>query len=440
MEFVKNGNHQTKQYFIISFDKIKNKMSSLTDEENELFVRKKIFSLLVFDEAHHAKNKNTNIYEAILKIRKICDKVILLTATPIHNSSKDLYNLLTIVDESVFENEDIFKSVTQNNSTINKAINLLREYDEDGDYLQQNEEIADSLIDIFATNNDWINFINSKHSIHSIIHKFKLKKIITLEFRNKVIDVLERANPLSNIINRTRKKDIDKFTQRKIINIHTKFNKEELTFYDGIIKYFIKKCSKSDNQVVTTKKRKVNYFITCGIEKVLASSIKNFTNEETLEQFCKKMTIKELFNTLGDDPSINELVDDINNSPLNDIDFSIFKDLAQKINDQPDDKANKLVEHIRKIFDVLKFKKLIIFSSYKKTLNYLANIIKTNFPNKNICVISGNNKEIEREKIRERFSYGEDRPDRIDILLSSEISGEGLDFQFCSVVVNYDMP
>jgi superfamily II DNA or RNA helicase len=224
------------------------------------------------------------------------------------------------------------------------------------------------------------------------------------------------------------------------VNIHTHFTNNENLFYNGIIKYFIEKCAKNDKHILSIKNRKVNYFITCGIEKVLASSIRNFTDEKALEHFCKRMTIKELFNTLGDDPSIKELAADITNLPLNDINFSKFKDLANKINSQPDDKVNKLIEYIRKIFDSIKFNKLIIFSSYKKTLRYLAEIIKLNFPDKNICIISGDNKESEREKIRERFSYGKSNPERIDILLSSEISGEGLDFQFCSAIINYDMP
>jgi ATP-dependent helicase HepA len=31
-------------------------------------------------------------------------------------------------------------------------------------------------------------------------------------------------------------------------------------------------------------------------------------------------------------------------------------------------------------------------------------------------------------------------PDAIDVLLSSEIGSEGLDFQFCDALVNYDIP
>ena len=40
-----------------------------------------------------------------------------------------------------------------------------------------------------------------------------------------------------------------------------------------------------------------------------------------------------------------------------------------------------------------------------------------------------------RYEIMERFEKKE-----LDILLSSEVGGEGLDFQFCQAIVNYDLP
>src|SRR5262249_24363209 len=41
----------------------------------------------------------------------------------------------------------------------------------------------------------------------------------------------------------------------------------------------------------------------------------------------------------------------------------------------------------------------------------------------------------DREDIIRRFRYED-----VDVLLCSEVGSEGLDFEFCDVVVNYDMP
>ena len=39
-----------------------------------------------------------------------------------------------------------------------------------------------------------------------------------------------------------------------------------------------------------------------------------------------------------------------------------------------------------------------------------------------------------------RFRLAKDEPEAIDVLLSSEVGCEGLDFQFCDLLLNYDLP
>ena len=46
----------------------------------------------------------------------------------------------------------------------------------------------------------------------------------------------------------------------------------------------------------------------------------------------------------------------------------------------------------------------------------------------------------ERASLRRRFALPKEDADAIDVLLSSEVGCEGLDFQFCDFLVNYDLP
>ncbi len=46
----------------------------------------------------------------------------------------------------------------------------------------------------------------------------------------------------------------------------------------------------------------------------------------------------------------------------------------------------------------------------------------------------------ERADLRRRFALPKEDTDAIDVLLSSEVGCEGLDFQFCDFLVNYDLP
>ncbi|MBK6756535.1 MAG: SWF/SNF helicase family protein [Moraxellaceae bacterium] len=55
-------------------------------------------------------------------------------------------------------------------------------------------------------------------------------------------------------------------------------------------------------------------------------------------------------------------------------------------------------------------------------------------------VIHGGVADDERYNLRHRFALPKDNPDALDLILSSEVGCEGLDFQFCDMLVNYDLP
>ena len=45
-----------------------------------------------------------------------------------------------------------------------------------------------------------------------------------------------------------------------------------------------------------------------------------------------------------------------------------------------------------------------------------------------------------RQELRTRFEYPKEDKDAIDILLFTEVGSEGLDYQFCNMMINYDLP
>lgn len=48
--------------------------------------------------------------------------------------------------------------------------------------------------------------------------------------------------------------------------------------------------------------------------------------------------------------------------------------------------------------------------------------------------------EDDRRALRERFELDKADPDALDILLFTEVGSEGLDYQFCDTMINYDLP
>jgi superfamily II DNA/RNA helicase len=82
--------------------------------------------------------------------------------------------------------------------------------------------------------------------------------------------------------------------------------------------------------------------------------------------------------------------------------------------------------------------KLLVFSSFRHTLAYLAR--KLNERGVRVGLIHGDVPDHERRQRRAAFAASAEDPRTIDVLLSSEVGAEGLDYQFCDAIVNYDIP
>ena len=85
--------------------------SIATARRNEHFARLAVrpFDLVVVDEAHHLKNRNSASYKLVDALKKRF--LLLLSATPVQNSLVELYNLLTLLKPGIFKTEKEFRSV-----------------------------------------------------------------------------------------------------------------------------------------------------------------------------------------------------------------------------------------------------------------------------------------------------------------------------------------
>jgi hypothetical protein len=66
--------------------------------------------VLIIDEAHHLKNAETKAHKACREAAGSADAVLALTATPIQIGSKDLFNLLSLLDEEEFASFPYFEA------------------------------------------------------------------------------------------------------------------------------------------------------------------------------------------------------------------------------------------------------------------------------------------------------------------------------------------
>jgi len=83
-------------------------------------------------------------------------------------------------------------------------------------------------------------------------------------------------------------------------------------------------------------------------------------------------------------------------------------------------------------------RKMLIFTSFRFTQLYIYDQIKK--LNITVGMINGDTPDDERIDIANRFAIKGDNPSAIDILICTEVGSEGLDYQFCDTLVNYDLP
>jgi hypothetical protein len=109
----------------------------------------------------------------------------------------------------------------------------------------------------------------------------------------------------------------------------------------------------------------------------------------------------------------------------------------------PDSKAGVLLEELRKLREQ-GYRQVMVFTQYTDTMDFLRSRLADAFGTGVICfsgrggeVLSTEGKwqTVSREATKEQF-----REARAEIMVCTDAAAEGLNFQFCGALVNYDMP
>ena len=89
------------------FDVIISSLDKAKREPHRSEIYKRGFDLVIVDEAHRLKNENTLNWKFVKQIPK--KYLLLLTATPLQNDLKELYNLINLLKPNLYNNYDCFK-------------------------------------------------------------------------------------------------------------------------------------------------------------------------------------------------------------------------------------------------------------------------------------------------------------------------------------------
>lgn len=378
------------------------------------------FDLVIIDEAHHIKNPNTYAYAAAQKFCDNANSVVLLTATPIQLGDQDLYVLLKLLRPDLVFDYESFKHMAEPNPYINDAIKFARGNKENWKELALENLLA-------AGNTAWGVAMLTANSTYIKAIELLKSDFISDEQRVGLITDLEGLHTFARIINRTRRRDIGNFTLRKPETKKVSFTKKQAELYNKLLdtqaKILIQlhgdRCIKFMMTTIMRQAASCIYGLKPFLETILTRRLDEL-------EVCDGGQDSDDYDALYKNATIPQIKDAIKE----------ILSMASNI-DETDYKLEALIKTILDKQSMQK-NKVMVFSSFRHTLKYLYdNLVSMNI---RVGVVHGGVKDEERVNLRHRFMLDKSDSNSIDVLLFSEVGCEGLDYQFCDCMVNYDLP
>lgn len=412
-ELLGNGDSRTPQVLICSYE------FALRNEASLI----KAWDLVVADEAHRMRNHWSGagkIADSVSRIVSGSHKTILLTATPLQNRLEELYGLVSVIDPDYFYSLDAFR---------------------------------ERYIKYRDLNDD---------------------------------DLTERVAAISK---RTLRRDADKyihFTTRYPVTLEFTPSPEELELYDKVNDYlqreelFAFAGSQRHLSALIVRKRlgSSTYAVASTLTNV-ANRLEREINEglgrtnkgglRVIDFEAEDLTTEELEEAEEQDweaqlpARIHSSDHELEQAMRAEVaELRTYAHLAASITDNQ--KALKLVEAIDLGFQRLRElgapEKTIIFTDSTKTQEYIAQVLKSAGRADGLVLFNGSNDSPEQTAIYKAWLGKHQGSDLItgvvpadrrkalvdyfrdegSIMIATEAAAEGINLQFCSMLVNYDLP
>ena len=370
-----------------------------------------LFDCVIVDEAHYLRNPMTQIYELAQLVREVAEHLILLSATPIHLKSDDLFYLLALIDNENFRYVHAFKDVlTANAPLIRLGEDLRRKGVSREEFVTQLTQCMRHPM--LQGNRQLQNLLNpppDELSLADPIH------------RERYANRIERVNLLARIVSRTRKRDVQtNRVVREAVSPTVIMTETERKFYDDVTSCVRRYCLEGELAeafILTIPQRQMCSSIPAAFRAWLSrnglADTESLQYEDTWEEEVKAKKepgpmIRELSAIVGE--------------------FTTYQELKSG-----DSKYRVLVTKLNEYWKEYPRKKVILFSYFRETLRYLYERLSED---KIACVLIIGGMRESKQSIIENFKTDT----KAMILLASEVASEGVDLQFSSFLINYDLP
>lgn len=375
---------------------------SLLEWEGDPFV-----DLVVFDEAHLMKNTATANHLVGDVVSSSSQSALALSATPLTTKSRDLFSLLRLVDPDMFRDEATFTDLCRRNRpAVLLSSELSRAKIRKEQCLQLLKEIPESTAQRHL-----------RSRIKAIVDVTELDDEEKIELQGKA----GRLNELGTFLTRTRKVEITEAkAMRDAVTLIVAPTEQELVFYNSVLRLI--------RQRVSERGDTLSLFHLIGPALSMTSCLPVMADRLRSgdSKWGDMQDLAELENAYAEDGDESDFVGEDQSSLLGDLSWLPDYDF-----EKADTKYTQLRDELLKRSPV---EKVIVFAFFKGTLAYLQRRLEAD--GFSCLLVTGDITDTtERDRLLQEFAFPKHR-----ILLCSEVAAEGVDLQFCRVIVNYDLP
>jgi len=438
------------------------------DRASELVEHAAGWDLIVLDEAHHARRRAgglgsderpNQLLRLMRQLRQRTRGLVLLTATPMQVSPVEVWDLLDLLGLPREWTLDQFLRFFDNAAKPNPS----------------NEELS-GLARLFRAVETAFGPMSEDEArqITGIESKIKLKKLLralrdqssiplrqlSAAERDAVLKLLKASTPVRRLVSRHTRRLLRKYfaagkisTPVPLRDVEDRFvalSDGEARVYRAVEDYI----SSTYNNAAKERKTAVGFVMTI-YRRRLASSF--FALAQTLEMRLDALRdgqgslfdAERIEEDLSDDEAAEEFMDPedaerLEVEALKTEEKGDINSLLSAVRRLPvDSKARELLATIVALRNA-GYDQVMVFTQYTDTLDFLRDFLVTESALTVMCFSGRGGQErttdgswttISRDKTKERF-----RKKAAQVLICTDAAAEGLNFQFCGALINYDMP
>ena len=388
------------------------------------------WDFIIVDEAHKVRRqkignsyKETAAYTLVNELKDLSSSrgLLLLTATPMQLNEYELYSLIELIEPGLYPTFNSYLEVSQ---TLPQMNDMMREYLK---WPHMNKTHRQKFL--------------TKHS-RFLLTLGMVPPSIEVDDIEDELDILAQKHPLSEVMIRNRKKELDIGSERIARRFPVKQSPQELEIYEEVETYL----RYGHNLAEKEKKNAIGFLMAQYYRMLTSSSSSLRISMQIRAENLKSQLGKERQTSRAAQKSIEELEDPLEATDLEAIvtqslgtqeeikkEILWLEDLANKLGLIRDTKAQVLLDILEEINDNEPGAKVLIFTQFTRTQSFLLDVLEKQH-GYDVAIFNGKLKVDEKEREITRFK------NKAQILISTEAGGEGRNLQFSHYLINYDLP